>query len=100
MQTRGLINGEWLDADDGGTFAVTDPASGEIVAHVPAMGADETERAIAAAESWLRSDGGAAAAADAERRATWLQRIADGLLSNKQALARTLTREQGKPLPE
>ena len=44
-----LIGGEWVGADGGGTFAVTNPATGETIGHVPNMGAAETERAIAAA---------------------------------------------------
>ncbi|MBO3703567.1 MAG: aldehyde dehydrogenase family protein, partial [Candidatus Accumulibacter sp.] len=43
------INGQWAAADSGRSFAVTNPASGEQLATVPEMGADETRRAIEAA---------------------------------------------------
>ena len=51
LQTRCLIDGQWLDADSGKTIAVTNPATGETIAHVPDMGAAETRRAIDAAEA-------------------------------------------------
>ena len=45
-----FINGEWCDADGGETIDVTNPASGAKLGTVPKMGADETARAIAAAD--------------------------------------------------
>ena len=48
-----FINGEWCDADGGETIDVTNPASGAKLGTVPKMGADETARAIAAAEAAL-----------------------------------------------
>ena len=51
LQTRCLIDGQWLDADSGKTISVTNPATGETIAHVPDMGAAETRRAIDAAEA-------------------------------------------------
>ena len=50
---QGYIDGAWVDADSGATFAVTNPASGEVVAEVPRMGAQETRRAIEAAQRAL-----------------------------------------------
>ncbi len=47
------INGEWVGADSGKTIPVTDPASGETLGSVPRMGADETRRAIEAADRAL-----------------------------------------------
>ena len=41
---QGYIDGGWVDADSGATFAVANPASGEVVAEVPRMGAGETRR--------------------------------------------------------
>src|SRR5262245_27014534 len=45
-----LIDGEWVQADSGRKIDVRNPANGELVARVPDGGADETRRAIAAAE--------------------------------------------------
>ncbi len=44
------INGQWLDADNGESIDVTNPATGEKLGTVPNMGAEETRRAIEAAE--------------------------------------------------
>ncbi len=49
LQRQGYIDGRWVDADDGETFEVIDPATGESIAAVPRMGAAETRRAIEAA---------------------------------------------------
>ena len=43
------IDGKWVQADSGKTIAVKNPATGEVIGHVPAMGAAETRRAIEAA---------------------------------------------------
>jgi len=48
-QDRALINGEFVSADSGATFPVTDPTTGQVLAQVPLMGAAETRRAIDAA---------------------------------------------------
>ncbi len=44
-----LINGEWVGADSGETFEVTNPASGVVLGTVPNCGRNETARAIEAA---------------------------------------------------
>ncbi len=51
LKTQAFINGEWVDADDGETLAVTNPANGEVIAEVAKCGAAETRRAIEAAEA-------------------------------------------------
>jgi succinate-semialdehyde dehydrogenase/glutarate-semialdehyde dehydrogenase len=51
LRMQGWIGGEWVDADSGETFAVTNPATGEELARVPRMGAAETRRALEAAEA-------------------------------------------------
>jgi succinate-semialdehyde dehydrogenase/glutarate-semialdehyde dehydrogenase len=50
LHEQAYIDGEWSDADDDATFAVTNPGTGEVLAHVPRMGAAETRRAIQAAQ--------------------------------------------------
>ena len=50
LRDRGLVDGAWIEADDGRRFDVHDPATGEVVGTAPRMGAAETRRAIAAAE--------------------------------------------------
>ncbi len=48
LRTQAYVDGRWVDADDGATFAVLDPATGETLADVPRLGAAETRRAIEA----------------------------------------------------
>ena len=96
LQTRCLIDGQWLDADSGKTIAVTNPATGETIAHVPDMGAAETRRAIDAAEAaraaWQKKT--------AKQRAAILRRWFELLTEHTDDLAVILSTEQGKPLAE
>ena len=96
LQTRCLIGGQWQTADSGQTLAVTNPATGETVAHVPDMGADETRRAIAAAEA-ARADW---AGRTARQRADILRRWFGLMTEHTDDLAIILSTEQGKPLAE
>lgn len=96
LKRQAYIDGAWIDADDGGTIPVTDPATGDEIGTVPRMGAAETERAIAAAEAAL--PGWAALAA--KERSAILRRFFDLMMANQDALGALLTREQGKPLAE
>src|SRR5919201_308090 len=93
---KGYVGGEWIDAETGETFEVRNPATGEVLARVPRMGAGETRRAIdAAAEAYpgWRS-------LLAKERAQIMRRWGDSLLEHIDDLALLLTAEQGKPLAE
>ena len=96
LQTRCLIDGQWLDADSGKTIAVTNPATGETIAHVPDMGAAETRRAIDAAEAaraaWQKKT--------AKQRAAILRCWFELITEHTDDLAVILSTEQGKPLAE
>src|ERR1700761_4215756 len=96
LRHQAYIDGRWCDADGGGSFAVTDPATGEAIATVPDMGAAETQRAIAAAQAALPAWAGLTAGA----RARILRKLFDLMIVNQDALGELLTREQGKPLAE
>lgn len=96
LKTQAFVNGQWVDADSGERFAVTDPATGETLAQVPALGAAETERAIAVAQTAQR----AWAAKSAKQRAAILRAWHDLMIANLEDLAYLMTREQGKPLNE
>lgn len=91
-----LIDGKWVAADNQSTLPVTNPATGEILGHVPDSGESETNRAIKAAsaafEGFSRSD--------LNQRVALLQKLHDALLDNREPLAQLLTAEQGKPLFE
>jgi len=90
------LDGAWQGAADGKSFAVHNPASGAPLGTVPDMGADETRRAIAAAEAALP----AWRAKTGKERAAILRKWNDLILANVEDLALILTSEQGKPLAE
>jgi succinate-semialdehyde dehydrogenase/glutarate-semialdehyde dehydrogenase len=96
LRGAGLIDGQWVAADDGATFAVNDPATGRHLADVPRMGRVETERAIAGAAAALP----AWRARTAPDRARVLRRWAELMLAHQDDLGRLMTLEQGKPLAE
>ena len=96
LRTRGFIAGDWVDADDGATFAVRNPARGDVIAQVADFSRAETARAIDAAER-ARADW---AARTAKERAQVLRRWHDLMMENADDLATILTAEMGKPLAE
>ena len=91
-----LVGGAWVGADSGETIAVTNPATGQVIGHVPNSGAAETERAIAAAAQAFDSF----SRADLSQRVALLHRLFEALMDNQEDLAQLLTAEQGKPLFE
>lgn len=96
LRTQGLIGGHWCDADSAKTFDVVNPATGETLASVPDMGAEETARAIEAAEAARHSW----EAQPAKARAQVLQRLFWLMMDHQEDLAQLMTAEQGKPLAE
>jgi len=96
LKQKCLIGASWCGADDGASFAVIDPGSGETMGTVPKMGKNETRRAIAAAEAALP----AWRAQTAGERSRLLRKLYDLMMENQDDLAELLSREQGKPLSE
>ena len=90
------INGEWVGAGSNETIDVTNPATGDLLGTIPRMGAEETRRAIEAADAAYP----AWRARTAKERAAILRRWNDLMLENQEDLARMMTAEQGKPLKE
>lgn len=96
IRFQGLIGGQWQDAEDGKTYEVRNPATGELITTVPDMGMVETRKAIEVAEKaqrvWRRMT--------AKQRSQALKRWA--LLIEKHAndLAVILTKEQGKSIAD
>jgi len=90
------IGGKWVEADDGKTFAVRNPATADIIGHVPSMGTAETRRAIEAAAAaqpaWR--------AHTAKERFVILRRLFELMIANTDDLAAIMTAEQGKPYTE
>lgn len=95
LRGANLIAGRWVEGDPSG-IAVTNPATGETVAHVPRLGRAEAAEAIAAAAAAMP----AWAALTAKARSVVLRRWFDLMMANQEDLARIMTAEQGKPLGE
>ncbi|MGR3504096.1 NAD-dependent succinate-semialdehyde dehydrogenase [Pseudaestuariivita sp.] len=91
-----LIDGAWVQSDDGARIDVTDPSSGKVIGTVPNSGNDETARAIAAAEKAFPGFAGLTVT----ERADLLRNLHREITQNVDALAALLTAEQGKPLAE
>lgn len=91
-----FIDGQWCSADSGRTLGVINPATEEVVADVAYGGRAETHRAVQAAQQALSGW----SKATAYERAKVLKKTADLMRERADAIARTLTMEQGKPLPE
>ena len=87
------IDGAWVGTP---VFAVNNPATGVELAKVPQLGADETTKAVEAAErafpSWAKHT--------AKQRSNILRKWFDLIVANREDLALILTSEQGKPLSE
>jgi succinate-semialdehyde dehydrogenase/glutarate-semialdehyde dehydrogenase len=93
---RMYIDGKWVPADSGRTLGVINPATEEVLAEVAYGGRVEVRRAIEAAHrampAWMKLT--------AWDRAKILKKTADLMRERADAIARTLTLEQGKPLAE
>ena len=96
LRTQAYVGGEWIDADSGATFDVTDPATGDVVASVADLGVDETRRAVDLAEVAQK----AWAARTAKDRGAVLRRWYELFLEHKEDLALIMTSEMGKPIGE
>jgi succinate-semialdehyde dehydrogenase/glutarate-semialdehyde dehydrogenase len=96
LKNQGYVDGQWIDADSGETFAVTNPANGEVITEVARLGAAETTRAIEAADramaDWKK--------VPAKQRAGILRKWYDLMMANQEDLAVIMTAEQGKVLAE
>ncbi|NRA52258.1 MAG: NAD-dependent succinate-semialdehyde dehydrogenase [Phaeodactylibacter sp.] len=96
LRNQAYINGEWVSAQNGKTYTVTNPFDNAPLVNVPDMGAEDTKIAIKAANDALplwRSK-------TAAERSAILRRWYELQLENQEDLAQLLTTEQGKPLAE
>ncbi len=94
LETRAYVNGAWVEGKS--TFAVTNPARGDVIAEVADMDRAEVAEAIAAAEAAQKDW----AAWTGKERATVLRRWYELMMENAADLGTILTAEQGKPLAE
>ena len=90
-----LVGDRWIEANGAG-IAVTNPATGEVIGHVPKLGTAETREAIEFAEGaqkdWAKRT--------AKERSNILRRWFELMIENKEDLGKILTLEQGKPVAE
>ncbi|MCG7494577.1 NAD-dependent succinate-semialdehyde dehydrogenase [Thalassobius sp. Cn5-15] len=96
LATKAYIAGEWVDSDNGATFAVTNPARGDVIAMVTDPSRAQVAEAIAKAEAaqkdWASWTG--------KERGAVLRRWFDLMMEHQDDLGTILTAEQGKPLAE
>lgn len=93
---RNFIGGEWIPASASDAIEVTDPGTGNVLAHVPLSAPSDVEAAVQAAHEAFP----AWRATPAVERARVLFRLKALLEENKHSLARELSREHGKNLKE
>ncbi len=96
LETRAFVAGEWVEADDGATFEVKNPARGDVITRVADLSRAEVARAIEAAHRAMKDW----AARPAKERAQVMRRWYELMMQNQDDLGTILTAEQGKPLPE
>ena len=94
LPSKAYVNGRWIGAAK--SFDVINPATGDVVASIPDMGADDTHKAIAAAHDAFP----AWAAKTAKERAAVLRKWYQLIQDNKEDLGKIMTAEQGKPVQE
>jgi betaine-aldehyde dehydrogenase len=92
-----IIGGEQLDAADGQTFEVVNPATGKVIATAPLGGKEDVDRAVAAAQKALEERKGFSSWSAAKRGRT-LQKYANLVKQNIEDLARLESRNVGKPI--
>lgn len=97
IESKNFIGGEWVPADSGEVYEITNPASpSEVLGTTPKSGAEETSRAIGAASSALSEWKATLPSA----RGAILTEAADIMESQSDELAQLMAREVGKPMPE
>ncbi len=96
LRSQCYVNGQWLDAADGRSTPVHNPATGATLGTVPQLDGAATRRAIEAAAAAFP----AWAAQTAKQRAVILRRWFELMMANQKDLAQLMTAEQGKPLAE
>jgi 1-pyrroline dehydrogenase len=91
---KNLVGGKWVEAAEGGTMEVENPATGEVIAEVPRGTVEDVERAVVAARAalaeWMETTPG-------ERSAALLA-LADAIEENGEEIAQLESTNVGKPI--
>jgi betaine-aldehyde dehydrogenase/aminobutyraldehyde dehydrogenase len=94
QQLRNLVGGEWVDAVEGGTAEIINPATGETIGEVPEGTQADVDRAVeAAAKAWAEWREVTPA-----ERAALLLKLADVIDEHTEELAQIESQNVGKPL--
>ena len=96
LQTQAFINNQWVDGENGATFAVSNPARGDVIAQVADLSRADLARAIDGAEAAQKKW----AALTAKERCDILRSWYNLMMEHQSDLAMILTAEMGKPLAE
>ena len=96
LQTQAFINNQWVDGENGATFAVSNPARGDVIAQVADLSRADLARAIDGAEAAQKKW----AAHTAKERCNILRSWYNLMMEHQSDLAMILTAEMGKPLAE
>jgi succinate-semialdehyde dehydrogenase / glutarate-semialdehyde dehydrogenase len=96
VPTQLFLGGEWRDASDGGTFAVDNPATGEVLADVASATVEDGLAALDAAEKAFP----AFAALKPRERGEMLRKAFELMTAEKEEFARLITLENGKALSD
>ena len=96
MNYKNYINGQWADAKSGKNFPVENPFNQEIIAHVPDSDKNDIDKAVSAAKTAYK-DWHIMSAGD---RRDLMRELATKSRENSKELAKTISMEMGKPLPE
>jgi betaine-aldehyde dehydrogenase len=91
---QNVINGKLVDAASGETYDVLDPTTGEVYGRAPMSGAEDVDRAYAAAEQAFEEWGDTT---PSERQQALLK-IAEALEKRADEFVKTESRDTGKPL--
>jgi malonate-semialdehyde dehydrogenase (acetylating)/methylmalonate-semialdehyde dehydrogenase len=93
---KNYIGGEWVEADRTASLPVENPSTGTVLGHVPLSSLQDVNRAAEAAAAafpaWSRTPG--------SRRVEYLFRLLERLRAEEEVIARSITEENGKSLPD
>lgn len=96
LKDKCYVNGEWIDGNEGKTFAVTNPYDQSTIISIADFDKEDTRNTILAAEKaqkeWKKTSAG--------ERSQILRKWFDLMIEHKEDLGKILTLEQGKPLSE
>ncbi|WP_081809053.1 NAD-dependent succinate-semialdehyde dehydrogenase [Mycobacterium sp. URHB0044] len=96
VKSSSYVDGQWLTRDGGERLVVHNPSTGEPIADLPSASADETRRAVEAAQRALPAWRGLSGTERSKVMRRWFELVRD----NTEDLARLIVLEEGKPLAE